>query len=46
VGGAPAQARFSDEAAFRTKLGIKNPKHIGEIQIGNDFNSGYWETHG
>jgi DMSO/TMAO reductase YedYZ molybdopterin-dependent catalytic subunit len=25
-----------------TKLGFKNPKHIGEIEIGN----GYWETYG
>lgn len=29
-----------------TKLGFKNPKHIGEIEIGNDFNGGYWETYG
>ena len=35
-----------DEARVPTKLGFKNPKHIGEIEIGNDFNGGYWETYG
>jgi len=29
-----------------TKLGFKNPKHIGEIEVGNDHNGGYWETYG
>jgi DMSO/TMAO reductase YedYZ molybdopterin-dependent catalytic subunit len=29
-----------------TKLGFKNPKHIGEIEIGDDYVGGYWETYG
>jgi len=28
------------------KLGFKNPKHIGEIEVGNDYTGGYWETYG
>ena len=29
-----------------TKLGFKNPKHVGTIEIGNDYTGGYWETYG
>jgi DMSO/TMAO reductase YedYZ molybdopterin-dependent catalytic subunit len=29
-----------------TKLGFKNPKHIGDIEIGDEFIGGYWETYG
>lgn len=29
-----------------TKLGFKNAKHIGEIEVGNDFTGGTWETYG
>jgi DMSO/TMAO reductase YedYZ molybdopterin-dependent catalytic subunit len=28
-----------------TKLGFKNPKHIRDIEAGNDFTGGYWETY-
>jgi len=37
---------FPMKLRIPTKLGFKNPKHIGEIEIGNDFNGGYWETYG
>lgn len=29
-----------------TKLGFKNAKHIGEIEVGNSFTGGTWETYG
>lgn len=29
-----------------TKLGFKNAKHIGEIEVGNTFTGGTWETQG
>ncbi|QCI92390.1 molybdopterin-dependent oxidoreductase [Novosphingobium sp. EMRT-2] len=29
-----------------TKLGFKNAKHVGEIEVGNDYTGGYWETYG
>ncbi|MBV9636648.1 MAG: molybdopterin-binding protein, partial [Methylobacteriaceae bacterium] len=29
-----------------TKLGYKNPKHITEIFVTNDYPGGYWETYG
>ncbi|HYP56853.1 MAG TPA: molybdopterin-dependent oxidoreductase [Beijerinckia sp.] len=42
----PRQYGFPVKLRVPTKLGFKNPKHIGEIEIGNDFNGGYWETYG
>jgi DMSO/TMAO reductase YedYZ molybdopterin-dependent catalytic subunit len=29
-----------------TKLGFKNPKHVMEIAVINNYNPGYWETQG
>jgi DMSO/TMAO reductase YedYZ molybdopterin-dependent catalytic subunit len=29
-----------------TKLGFKNPKHIAEIVVTNDFPGGFWENYG
>jgi DMSO/TMAO reductase YedYZ molybdopterin-dependent catalytic subunit len=29
-----------------TKLGFKNPKHIVEIFVTNDYPGGYWEDQG
>jgi DMSO/TMAO reductase YedYZ molybdopterin-dependent catalytic subunit len=42
----PRKYGFPMMLRIPTKLGFKNPKHIGEIEIGNEFNGGYWETHG
>ena len=42
----PRKYGFPMKLRIPTKLGFKNPKHIGEIEIGNKFNGGYWETHG
>jgi DMSO/TMAO reductase YedYZ molybdopterin-dependent catalytic subunit len=42
----PRKYGFPMKLRIPTKLGFKNPKHIGEIEIGNDFNGGYWETYG
>lgn len=42
----PRKYGFPIKLRIPTKLGFKNPKHIGEIEIGNDFNGGYWETYG
>ena len=40
----PRKYGFPMKLRILTKLGFKNPKHIGEI--GNEFNGGCWETHG
>jgi DMSO/TMAO reductase YedYZ molybdopterin-dependent catalytic subunit len=40
----PRKYGFPTKLRIPTKLGFKNPKHIGEIEIGNNFNGGYWET--
>jgi len=42
----PRDYGFPMKLRVPTKLGFKNPKHIGEIEIGNDYNGGYWETYG
>jgi molybdopterin-dependent oxidoreductase-like protein protein len=34
----PRKYGFPMKLCVPTKLGFKNPKHIGEIEIGNDFN--------
>jgi DMSO/TMAO reductase YedYZ molybdopterin-dependent catalytic subunit len=42
----PRKHGFPMKLRVPTKLGFKNPKHIGEIEVGNDFTGGYWETYG
>ena len=42
----PREYGFPMKLRVPTKLGFKNPKHIGEIEVGNDFTGGYWETYG
>lgn len=42
----PREHGFPLKLRIPTKLGFKNPKHIGEIEIGNDYTGGYWETYG
>jgi DMSO/TMAO reductase YedYZ molybdopterin-dependent catalytic subunit len=42
----PRKYGFPMKLRIPTKLGDKNPKHIGEIKIGNEFNGGCWEAHG
>jgi DMSO/TMAO reductase YedYZ molybdopterin-dependent catalytic subunit len=42
----PREHGFPLKLRVPTKLGFKNPKHIGEIEVGNDFTGGYWETYG
>ena len=42
----PRQYGFPMKLRIPTKLGFKNPKHIGEIEVGNDYTGGYWETYG
>jgi DMSO/TMAO reductase YedYZ molybdopterin-dependent catalytic subunit len=42
----PRKYGFPMKLRVPTKLGFKNPKHIVEIEVGNDFNGGYWETYG
>jgi DMSO/TMAO reductase YedYZ molybdopterin-dependent catalytic subunit len=42
----PRQYGFPMKLRVPAKLGFKNPKHIGEIEIGNEFTGGYWETYG
>jgi DMSO/TMAO reductase YedYZ molybdopterin-dependent catalytic subunit len=42
----PREYGFPMKLRVPTKLGFKNPKHIGEIEVGNEFTGGYWETYG
>ncbi len=42
----PRTYGFPMKLRVPTKLGFKNPKHIGEIEIGNDYTGGTWETSG
>lgn len=42
----PRAYGFPMKLRVPTKLGFKNPKHINEIEIGNDYTGGYWETYG
>lgn len=42
----PRAHGFPMKLRVPTKLGFKNPKHIGEIEVGNDFTGGTWETSG
>jgi DMSO/TMAO reductase YedYZ molybdopterin-dependent catalytic subunit len=37
----PRKYGFPMKLRIPTKLGVKNSKHIGEIEISNDFNGGY-----
>lgn len=40
------QHGFPLKLRIPTKLGFKNAKHVGEIEIGNDYTGGTWETYG
>jgi len=42
----PRAYGFPMKLRIPTKLGFKNPKHIGEIEISNDYVGGTWETVG
>lgn len=42
----PRRYGFPMKLRVPTKLGFKNPKHVGEIEVGNDYTGGYWETYG
>jgi DMSO/TMAO reductase YedYZ molybdopterin-dependent catalytic subunit len=42
----PAPYGFPMKLRMPTKLGYKNPKHIVEIFVTNDYPGGYWEDQG
>lgn len=42
----PREHGFPLKLRVPTKLGFKNPKHIGEIEVGDEYIGGYWETYG
>lgn len=42
----PAKYGFPMKLRMPTKLGFKNPKHIAEIYVTNQFPGGYWEDQG
>jgi DMSO/TMAO reductase YedYZ molybdopterin-dependent catalytic subunit len=42
----PREHGFPLKLRVPTKLGFKNPKHIGEIEIGDEYTGGFWETYG
>ncbi len=42
----PAEFGFPMKLRIPTKLGFKNPKHIMELFVTNDYPGGYWEDQG
>lgn len=42
----PAEFGFPMKLRIPTKLGFKNPKHVMEIAVINNYNPGYWEAQG
>jgi DMSO/TMAO reductase YedYZ molybdopterin-dependent catalytic subunit len=42
----PAKYGFPMKLRIPTKLGYKNPKHIVEIFVTNDYPGGFWEDYG
>jgi DMSO/TMAO reductase YedYZ molybdopterin-dependent catalytic subunit len=42
----PAAYGFPMKIRIPTKLGFKNPKHVGELVVTNDDMGGYWEDQG
>jgi DMSO/TMAO reductase YedYZ molybdopterin-dependent catalytic subunit len=42
----PPKYGFPMKLRMPTKLGYKNPKHINEIFVTNDYPGGYWENQG
>jgi DMSO/TMAO reductase YedYZ molybdopterin-dependent catalytic subunit len=42
----PAKYGYPMKLRVPTKLGFKNPKHIAEIFVTNDYPGGYWEDQG
>lgn len=42
----PAEFGFPMKLRIPTKLGFKNPKHIVEMFVTNDYPGGYWEDQG
>lgn len=42
----PAKYGYPMKLRMPTKLGYKNPKHIAEIFVTNDYPGGYWEDQG
>lgn len=42
----PKENGFPFKVRVPTKLGFKNPKHVMEMYVTNDYPSGYWEKEG
>jgi DMSO/TMAO reductase YedYZ molybdopterin-dependent catalytic subunit len=42
----PAKYGFPMKVRIPTKLGFKNPKHVMELAVINNWNPGYWEEQG
>ncbi|HEY4343369.1 MAG TPA: molybdopterin-dependent oxidoreductase [Parvibaculum sp.] len=42
----PTKYGYPMKLRVPTKLGFKNPKHIAEIYVTNDYPGGYWEDQG
>jgi DMSO/TMAO reductase YedYZ molybdopterin-dependent catalytic subunit len=42
----PRKYGFPMKLRVPTKLGFKNPKHITEIVVGDDYTGGFWENYG
>lgn len=42
----PVKYGFPMKVRIPTKLGFKNPKHVVEMIVGNEYTGGYWENQG
>ena len=42
----PRKYGFPMKVRIPTKLGFKNPKHVMEMAVINNYNPGYWEEQG
>ena len=42
----PRQYGFPMKVRMPTKLGFKNPKHVVELIVTNEYMGGYWENQG
>jgi DMSO/TMAO reductase YedYZ molybdopterin-dependent catalytic subunit len=42
----PRKYGFPMKVRIPTKLGFKNPKHVVEMLVGNEYTGGYWENQG
>ena len=42
----PREYGYPMKVRVPTKLGFKNPKHVNEVFVTNDYPGGFWENQG